>query len=138
MWSTGATGLSIKVAPVETTTYTVTVTDRDGCTAVDQVTVEVRRARCDETDVYLPNAFTPNGDGNNDRLFVRSNFIDEMELIIYNRWGQQVFRTTDQSVGWDGTFEGKELPPDAYAYYLRVICVNAVEYRKKGNVNLIR
>ncbi|MBK9152100.1 MAG: gliding motility-associated C-terminal domain-containing protein [Saprospiraceae bacterium] len=138
VWSTGATGLSIKVAPVETTTYTVTVTDRDGCTAVDQVTVEVRRARCDETDVYLPNAFTPNGDGNNDRLFVRSNFIDEMELIIYNRWGQQVFRTTDQSVGWDGTFEGKELPPDAYAYYLRVICVNAVEYRKKGNVNLIR
>jgi gliding motility-associated-like protein len=138
VWSTGATGTSIIVAPVETTTYTVTVTDSDGCTAVDQVTVEVRRARCDETDVYLPNAFSPNGDGNNDVLYVRSNFIDELELIIYNRWGQEVFRTTDINIGWDGTFRGTLLPPDSYAYYLRALCVNTVEYRKKGNVSLLR
>ncbi|MBK9736712.1 MAG: gliding motility-associated C-terminal domain-containing protein [Saprospiraceae bacterium] len=137
-WSTSETGTTITVRPNETTSFTVTVTDENGCTAIDEVIVTVRKARCDETDVYLPNAFSPNGDANNPVLYVRSNFIDDMELIIYNRWGQEVFRSKDQSVGWDGTFKGQELSPDAFAYYLRVKCVNSVEYIKKGNVNLIR
>ncbi|MBK9253964.1 MAG: gliding motility-associated C-terminal domain-containing protein [Saprospiraceae bacterium] len=137
-WSTGESGLSILVSPIQTTSYLVTVTDQDGCTATDQVTVEVRTAQCDETDVYLPNAFTPNGDGNNDVLLVRSNFIDELELIIYNRWGQEVFRTTDKNVGWDGTFQGRALSPDSFAFYLRVLCINAEEYKKQGNINLLR
>lgn len=137
-WSNGDDGLSIIVSPTETTSYTVTVTDENGCTATDVVTVTVRKAQCDETDVYLPNAFSPNSDGVNDILYVRSNFIDDMELIIYNRWGQEVFRSKDQTVGWDGTFNGEPLPPDAYAYYLRALCINALEYRKQGNVNLLR
>lgn len=66
----------------------VTVTDINGCSATDEVTVTVRTAKCDETDVFIPNAFTPNNDGNNDIFRIRSNFIDELELIIYNRWGQ--------------------------------------------------
>jgi len=137
-WSNGDTGVTTTVSPKETTTYQVTVTDINGCTAVDIVTVTVRTAQCDETDVYIPNAFTPNNDGNNDIFRVRSNFIDELELIIYNRWGQEVFRTTDKNGGWDGTFNGKELAPDAYAYYLTVLCINAETYKKKGNVSLLR
>jgi gliding motility-associated-like protein len=137
-WSTGETGISINVSPTETTTYQVTVTDINGCTAVDDVIVTVRTAQCDETDIFIPNAFTPNNDGNNDIFRVRSNFIDEMELIIYNRWGQEVFRTTDKNGGWDGTFNGQELAPDAYAYYLSVLCINAETYKKKGNVSLLR
>lgn len=137
-WSNGDDGLSITVSPTETTSYSVTVTDENGCTGSDVVTVTVRTAQCDETDVFLPTGFTPNNDGNNDILFVRSNFIDEMELIIYNRWGQEVFRSKDQTVGWDGTFNGEPLPPDAYAFYLRALCINAEEYRKQGNINLLR
>ena len=138
VWSTGETGLSINVSPTETTSYSVTVTDENGCTATSLVTVTVRTAQCDETDVYIPNAFTPNNDGSNDILYVRSNFIDEMEIIIYNRWGQEVFRSKDQTIGWDGTFNGEPLPPDAYAFYLRALCINTIEYRKQGNINLIR
>jgi gliding motility-associated-like protein len=138
VWSTGSTNTTIKVSPVLTTTYSATVTDRNGCIGVDQATVTVRNAKCDETDVYLPNAFSPNNDGNNDVFRLRSNFIDEMELIIYNRWGQEIFKTKDDQQGWDGTFKGEELPPDAYAYFLRVICINKEVYTKRGNVNLLR
>lgn len=138
LWSTNERSESIIVSPRDVTTYTVTVTDANGCTAVDEVIVTVRKAKCDETDVYLPTAFTPNGDGTNDIFIVRSNFLDEAELIIYNRWGQEVFNTKDKNIGWDGTFNGKELPPDSYAFYLRALCINAEEYRKKGNVTLIR
>lgn len=138
VWSTGENGTFIIVSPTETTTYYVTGTDKDGCSGVDTVTVTVRKAKCDETDVYIPNAFTPNGDNNNDIFIPRSHFIDEMELVIYNRWGQEMFRSTDKNTGWDGTFKGKPMPPDAYAYYLKVICVNVEEYQKRGNVTLIR
>lgn len=137
-WSTGDFGTTITVDPRETTQYTVTVTDEFGCMSTDVVTVTVRNAQCDETDVYLPNAFTPNGDGVNDIFIVRSNFIEELDLIIYNRWGQEVFRTSKLNEGWDGTFKGEFLPPDSYAYYIRALCVNAEEYRATGNVTLIR
>ena len=137
-WSNGQSGTSITVDPVTSTTYTVTISDSNGCTATDEVVIEVRNARCDETDVFVPNAFTPNNDGNNDVFRVRSNFADELEMLIYDRWGQEIFRTTNPADGWDGTFKGAELPPDAYAYYIRVRCINAEEYKKKGNVTLLR
>jgi gliding motility-associated-like protein len=138
LWSTGETGDTIVVAPKESTTYSVTVTDVNGCTGTDLVTVEVRNAKCDESDIYIPNAFSPNQDGVNDILYVRSNFIDILEIIIYNRWGQEVFRSNDQSIGWDGTLNGNELAPDAYAYYLKANCINGETYTKKGNVSLLR
>jgi len=137
-WSTGDSTLRVNVAPKETTDYQVTVTDGNGCTASDNVTVTVRTAKCDDTDVFIPNAFSPNNDGNNDVFRVRSNFIDAIELIIYNRWGQELFRITDKNGSWDGTYKGEELPPDSYAYFLRVICVNQEVYSKRGNVNLMR
>lgn len=137
-WSTGDMGTTIVVEPRETTEYIVTVTDEFGCISTDVVTVTVRNAQCDITDVYLPNAFTPNGDGVNDIFIVRSNFIEELDLIIYNRWGQEIFKTSELNVGWDGTFKGELLPPDSYAYYIRALCVNAEEYKATGNVTLIR
>ncbi len=138
VWSNGNMDETQTVMPLDTTIYTVTVTDENGCTDTAEITINVRKPECDETDVYLPNAFSPNADGINDVLFVRSNFIESMELIIYDRWGEEVFRTTDQSIGWDGTYGGEKLAPDAYAYILDVICINAVEYTRKGNVSIIR
>lgn len=137
-WDNGVTDPEQTVSPEETTTYTVTVTDAFGCTDTAQVTITVNQPQCDETDVYLPNAFSPNDDGVNDLLYVRSNYIESMFLIIYDRWGEEVFRSTDQNTPWDGTFNGEKLAPDAYAYILDVVCVNAVEYTRKGNVSIIR
>lgn len=139
-WSTGEmndTG-EITVSPEETTTYSVTVTDDMGCTATDMITIFVRQPICDKTDVYLPSAFTPNNDNVNDVLFVRSNFIDEMEILIYDRWGEQVFASTDQNMGWDGTYKGKPVAPDVYAYTLRVVCINQAEYNVRRNVSLLK
>lgn len=139
-WSTGETTSSIEVMPTETTTYTVIVTDENTCSAAAEITITVRQPLCDETDIFLPTAFSPNGDNINDVLYVRSNFIKEMELIIYNRWGEEVFSTTNPDEGWNGQYKqtGKELAPDAYAYSLKVICINDFDYYAKGNVNLLR
>ena len=139
-WSTGETNTTgeIVVSPEETTTYTVTVTDEMGCTATDMITIFVRQPVCDESDVFLPTAFSPNGDDINDILYVRSNFIDQMEILIYNRWGEEVFSSTDQNVGWDGTYKGETLAPDVFAYTMRVICINQAEYRVRGNVTLVK
>lgn len=127
--------------PEETTTYVLTVTDQGGCTATRTVTIFVWNPDCDEPNLFLPNAFTPNDDdGNsmNDVLYFRSNIVVEMELAIYNRWGQRVFFTEDQSIGWDGKFNGQPLSPDVYGFYLRAKCYNGNEYFKKGNITLLR
>jgi gliding motility-associated-like protein len=136
-WNNGATTSNQTVTPEETTTYTVTVTDVDGCTGIASITITVIQPECEE-DVFLPNAFTPNGDDVNSVLFVRSNFVDEMLLIIYNRWNEEVFRSTSQNVGWDGTYKGVDLAPDSYAYYLTVTCVDGFTIERSGNINLIR
>ena len=119
------------------TTYTVTVTNEAGCTAVASVTIGVADPACDETDIFIPNAFTPNNDGVNDVLFVRSNFISTMDLHIYNRWGEQVFQTNDVNIGWDGTFNGKRLAPDVYGYYMNISCPNEKSHSQKGNITLL-
>ncbi|MEE9439458.1 MAG: gliding motility-associated C-terminal domain-containing protein [Saprospiraceae bacterium] len=137
-WSDGTTGDVLTDTPQESATYYVTVTDEMGCTATDTIFVRVRIPECDENDVFLPTGFTPNGDGVNDILYLRSNFIDNMELLIYDRWGEEVFRTTDQTIGWDGTFRGAKLEPDVFAYALRVTCINQEEYRTRGNVSLLK
>lgn len=125
------------VTPLETTTYCVTVTDDNGCTGTACIVVTVNDLFCDDRDIFIPNAFTPNGSGVNDMLFVRSNFIATMELVIYNRWGEKVFSTTDQSIGWDGTYKGQLLSPDVFGYYLTVMCPNEETYTKKGNITLL-
>ncbi len=124
--------------PEETTTYTVLVTDEGNCQAFREVTIVVLNPDCDEPNLFLPNAFTPNNDGENDVLFLRSNIVAEMELAIYNRWGQRIFYSQDQGIGWDGTFNGQLLTPDVYGFYLHAKCFNGQDYFKKGNISLLR
>lgn len=124
--------------PDETTTYYITVTDVNGCYNADSVTVYLKEPICGNPLVFLPNAFTPNADGLNDVLYVRGVNINQLYFVVYDRWGEQVFQTTDLNIGWDGTFRGKQLPPDAYGYYFRCRCDNGEEYFEKGNVSLLR
>lgn len=120
--------------------YLVEVTN-SVCTEVVEIPVFVIDVMCIPDRVYLPNAFSPNNDGANDRLRVRSTFInqiEEFELMIFNRWGQQMYRSFDPLGSWDGTFEGDDLEPDVYGYYLRVVCPDGEVLIQKGNITLLR
>lgn len=118
-------------------TYIVTVTDGI-CTRQAQVTIKSFQFVCEEPFVYVPNAFTPNGDGNNDVLFIRSTIIEEATLRIFNRWGELVFETNDLTIGWDGTWRGEPIAPDVYDYYLDGFCVDGQQFLIQGNITLIR
>ena len=86
----------------------------------------------------VPNAFTPNGDGKNESFYVRGYGISTMSLKIYNRWGQIVFETTAQDIGWDGKVKGAPQPMDTYAFTLTVEFGDGTKYSKKGDLTLIR
>lgn len=86
----------------------------------------------------VPNAFSPNGDGVNDKVFVRGFGIAKMMFRIFNRWGEVVFITDNQSVGWDGFHKGKLQPQDVYHYTLDVEFVDGQKIVKKGDITLLR
>ena len=88
--------------------------------------------------VGIPSAFSPNGDGENDVLYVRGAAIQTMDLKIFNRWGQLVFETTSQEKGWDGTYNGQPQPIEAYAYVLQVTFIDGTGKLLKGNITLLR
>lgn len=124
--------------PFVTTDYYLIVEDENGCRNIDTVTIQIREFECELPYIFIPNAFTPNNDGNNDEFFVRANSITNVYLAIYNRWGQRVFETRDLNQGWDGTFNGMPLEADVFGYYLEIECYNGQKHFKKGNVALIR
>ncbi len=127
------------VWPGHTTTYTVTYTDPNGCSfPIAGVTIYVITNVCDDGTLFVPNTFTPNGDGKNDVMYARSNLVLEIDFNIYDRWGQLVFHTDDIKQGWDGIFKGKPCNPDVFGYYIRYKCNNGKESFKKGNITLIR
>ncbi|MEO1623661.1 MAG: gliding motility-associated C-terminal domain-containing protein [Bacteroidota bacterium] len=125
-------------SPTETTEYQLTVTDADGCRNQASLRIIVLDPSCEDPNLFVPNAFTPNQDGENDDFRVYGNFIEEMHLIVYNRWGQKVFETRSQDDGWDGTFKGRALTTESFGYYLEVRCIGGTEIVRKGNVTLLR
>ncbi len=88
--------------------------------------------------IGLPTAFSPNGDGENDILYVRGAAIKTLDLKIFNRWGQLVFETTTKEKGWDGTFNGQPQPIEAYAYVLQATFIDGTAKLLKGNITLLR
>ena len=131
IWSTGATTQTITVNSEGE--YWVAVSNSQ-CTGYDTVTIMVYP----DCILAVPNAFSPNGDGHNDVLYARGEGFVEMELMIFNRVGELVFDTKDNSIGWDGTFKGKRQPVDTYTYMLRGVCVSGRSVFNKGNITLLR
>lgn len=127
-----------EVIPETTTTFTLTAKDENGCEVQKTITIVVLNPQCEPPYVFVPRAFSPNGDGTNDILYVRGESIDIVHFIVYDRWGEKMFETNNLSQGWDGTFRGKMLPPDVYGYYLSVTCIGGDTYTEKGNVTIIR
>jgi gliding motility-associated-like protein len=133
LWSDNSTSHSIKVN--EAGTYWVEVSNRCGM-GTSNITIETKVCKC---DVYFPNAFTPNGDQINDVFLWISgcNFLT-YDLMIFNRWGQLVFSSDSQNIGWDGTYAGKPAPAGVYVYSLHYRSPDTQLNDRKGTVTLIR
>lgn len=127
--------------PQFTTKYAVTITDRYGCTGKGEVTVKVV---CNGQNFFIPNTFSPNGDGRNDVFYLRGSGLDRAKILrIFNRWGEMVFEKYDMpvntaSAGWDGNWKGKKANADVYIYQLEIYCKNGELITYSGNVTLIR
>jgi gliding motility-associated-like protein len=117
----------------------ITLIVTDGvCTVSTKQKLFTYEFTCDEPYIFVPNAFSPNGDLQNDVLYVRSIVVEELIFRVFDRWGEMVFETTDLAKGWDGHFRGKLMDPDVYDYYFKGICVDGQEKIQKGNVTLLR
>ena len=142
LWNDGSTeGPDREVSPTETTTYTVTITDTNtDCTDVAMITITVDIPDCNEEGIFLPTGFSPNGDGQNDALFVRTNIAQTIDLQVLDRWGKEVYRSTRLDEGWNGRHlnTGNDLSPDIYAYCLKVVCTDGEEFLKSGSISLVR
>jgi gliding motility-associated-like protein len=121
--------------------YTVVVTDSNSCTDTASILI---KTICNEGNYFLPNTFSPNGDGVNDYFYPRGTSLYNIQSMrVFNRWGQLVFQrqnfaANSETMGWDGTFNGHPAPSDAYVYIVEVICNNAQVVALHGNVTLIR
>ncbi|NVO03121.1 MAG: gliding motility-associated C-terminal domain-containing protein, partial [Bacteroidetes bacterium] len=122
-------------SPLTTTTYYLTSWNSSGCANYDTLTVFVD-AECGE--VFVPSAFSPNGDNENDVLFVRGNCISEMEFVVYDRWGEKVYQSSDKSNSWDGYYKGSPMNAQVFVYYLTATLYNGETVKKQGNISLIK
>ena len=119
----------------ESTTYTVVASTADGCAATSALTIKVYSV----SDIFVPNAFTPNGDGHNDILRVIPVGMRELKYFaVFNRWGQRVFYSSNPSAGWDGTMNGQRQETGTYTWMAGGINYNGDPVARKGVVILIR
>ncbi len=131
----------ITVKPSETTTFTIDVFNSHRCTASDRITVNVM---CNNSNMFIPNSFSPNGDGMNDIFYPRGTGIFTIKSMrIFSRWGEVIyqrnnFKANDPTKGWDGLFKGQKMNADAFVYTVEVVCENNTEMTFKGTVTLIR
>lgn len=120
-------------SPLLTTTYYVTT-----CYGTDSVTVFVEPPPIPCGELFIPNAFSPNGDGENDVLYVKHNCIQTMVWEIFNRWGEKVFESSEITTGWDGMHKSKKVNTGIYYYLFRATFQNGEEVKLEGNVALLR
>lgn len=121
--------------PEKSTTYTVTAATDGGCTATASVSIKVFST----SNIFIPNAFTPNGDGHNDVLRVIPIGIRDFGYFaVWNRWGQRVFYTTDAGIGWDGSFGGRPAEAGAFVWKVGGIDYKGDRVQREGTVLLIR
>lgn len=118
--------------PGTTTTYTVALTDVNGCKAMDHVTIFVHGI------LFVPNTFTPDHDDVNDVFRAKADGVIEYTLMIFNRWGQLIFTSDRLEYGWDGTFRGRPSPIDTYVWRIDYRESNGTAHTAYGHVNLVR
>ena len=127
--------------PTSNTSYTITVIDANGCTARDAMNVLVQKDR----PIFIPSAFSPNGDGINDRftIYAGKSVKEIQSLRIYSRWGDTLFEAfgfqpNDETLGWDGTLDGRLMNPNVFVYYAEILFLDGEVEVYKGDVTLFR
>lgn len=125
--------LNPKASPTSTTDYTIVIDVNQFCRLEKSIRVQILDR------LLLPDAFTPNGDGVNDVFqVVNGEFYDNIEMRIYNRWGELIHQGVGDNHGWDGVYKGKEQGIGVYIYYVEAERTNSEKLVLKGNVSLIR
>ncbi|MEI8278656.1 MAG: PKD domain-containing protein [Bacteroidota bacterium] len=129
------------ISPIVTTTYTVRGYTLKGCVDSSDVTIKVI---CDKNQFFVPNTFTPNGDGQNDVFYPRGKGISLVKSFrVYDRWGEMLFERkgillNDEANAWDGKNKGGLLSPDVYVYVIDAVCNSGDEVTVKGDVTVLR
>ncbi|MEM6966485.1 MAG: gliding motility-associated C-terminal domain-containing protein, partial [Bacteroidota bacterium] len=134
--------LAFTITPLQTTIFTATITDINGCTDSDQIAIYVDQ----NIPVYIPNAFSPNDDNHNDRFLIYGNeaLIESVEVFrVFDRWGEIVheaknFQPNDPTYGWDGMLGGKVMNPAVFVYYAEVRFLDGRVKRFDGDVTLVK
>jgi len=88
--------------------------------------------------IFIPNAFTPNGDGKNDIFKVYGNYIKAVDMKIFNQWGELIYQTNNVNGGWDGSSKGVQQPIGVYVYLIQTIEQNGTVSTQRGSINLVR
>jgi gliding motility-associated-like protein len=138
--STGAAALTETITGLQLNQSVTIFVEAVGVTAcqVSPATAATGVTISQTDEIFVPNAFTPNGDGKNDIIYVRSQSIKTLKFYVYSQWGELLFSTTDTSGGWDGTFKGTKEPVGVYVYYLTAEMQNGQEVSKKGTIALLK
>ncbi|MBI5219056.1 MAG: gliding motility-associated C-terminal domain-containing protein [Bacteroidia bacterium] len=131
-WSNGQSSAIIN--SLQAGKYTVEVSDAHLCKSTKEIEVEAALDAC----LYIPNIFSPNSDGKNDKLYVRGSGIKYLEFTIYDRWGKEIFRSNEQSNGWDGCYDGTPMNAAVFVYTLKAEMISGNIVEEKGNVTLLR
>lgn len=140
LWDFGDSATSNEIHPIHQYKRTdyfkacLTGWSRDGCKAIVCKTVSAEVI----TAIDVPTAFSPNGDGNNDILYVRGGGIEKLNFKIYNRWGEKIFESNNLLEGWDGTYKGNPVDMEAVAYVLQAFFIDGNNIQKQGNITIIR
>jgi len=134
LWSNGTTGNSISISSIGI--YQLSVTDFNGCSGKDTLSVQ-KNPNC--IPFAIPSAFTPDGNGINDffKPLINQDLVD-YHFVIFNRYGQKIFETTDLSSGWNGKYKGELQPGDAYVYWVQFKNTQAAIVEYRGSFILIR
>lgn len=128
-------------SPKQNTTYKLTAVNQGGCITTDEVSIYVV---CDNGNVYFPNTFSPNGDGNNDLFYPRGTGLYNIKSMrIFNRWGETIFEqrnftANDATKAWNGNYKGQPVPNDVYIYTVEIVCENQQVLLYSGNIAIIR
>ncbi|HMX60769.1 MAG TPA: gliding motility-associated C-terminal domain-containing protein [Chitinophagales bacterium] len=118
--------------------FIVEVKDNKNCKRTDSVMVEMID-ECDDDYIFMPSAFSPNNDGVNDCFgILLPPILTDYKLIIFNRWSEKIFETSDKDICWDGTYKGEAVQSDSYVYLLSFTCYNEERLSKKGTVSVLR
>lgn len=123
----------VEVAPKETTCYTLKGTNGHGCSSYDDICIKVTT----DWNVYIPNAFTPNGDLDNEVFLPVGYGIESIDLMIFDRWGDQIFRSSKNSIGWNGKKQDVWCEQGVYVYKVEIKTMSGINVIKTGHVTLL-